>query len=54
MSRDIDPELVDDRETQEGSMDDVTLPPYDPEEFEVSDDFEYVEEDDDNGDQDEE
>jgi len=42
----IDPELADDRETHD---DDVAvafdLPDYDPEQFELPDDFEYTEED---------
>lgn len=37
----IDPELVDDRETLDDDVDDIELPDYDPEQFELPDDFEY-------------
>lgn len=43
MSEKIDPELVDDRDVQETDIEPVTLPEYDPSEFELPDDYEYVE-----------
>ena len=49
----IDPELVDDRDNEETDIDFIELPDYDPEQFELPDDFEYTEEEDgeeDNGD----
>lgn len=46
-NQDIDPELVDDRETDDGpDQPEVELPEYDPEQFELPDDFEYTEEED--------
>lgn len=39
----IDPELVDDRETQDVDIDEIELPEYDPEQFELPDDFEFTE-----------
>lgn len=51
----IDPELVDDREVQEVPLVEVEIPDYDPNQFELSDDYEYTDEDgDDDGDEDEE
>jgi len=46
MTEQIDPELVDDRDVQEEDVVEVDLPDYDPEQFELPDDFEYVEEED--------
>lgn len=40
----IDPELVDDRDIEEADIAEVELPDYDPEQFELSDDFEYTDE----------
>lgn len=51
MTEKIDPELVDDRDDAPVS-DDVAafpLPEYDPEDFELPDDYEHEEEGDDNG-----
>lgn len=51
MTDKIDPELVED-ENDAPVSDDVAvfpLPDYDPEDFELPDDYEYVEEGDDNG-----
>lgn len=45
MTEKIDPELVDDRDVQETDIAPVELPEYDPSDFELPDDFEYVEED---------
>ena len=56
MSEKIDPELVDDRDVQEEDVLMGELPEYDPTEFELPDDYEYVEVDeegDENGDEDE-
>lgn len=39
-----DPELVDDRDAKEEDIDEIELPEYDPTEFELPDDYEYVEE----------
>lgn len=53
MKEKIDPELVDDRDVEETDIDAVELPEYDPSEFELPDDYEYVvesEEGDENGD----
>ena len=46
MKEKIDPELVDDRDEPEVAdpVEPVDLPDYDPEDFELPDDFEYVEE----------
>lgn len=44
-----DPELADDLDVQETDIDLVELPDYDPTDFELPDDYEYVEEGDDNG-----
>lgn len=49
MKEKIDPELVDDRDVQETDAEAVELPEYDPTEFELPDDFEYVEEDEEDG-----
>jgi hypothetical protein len=43
----IDPELVDDRDVQEEDHTLVQLPEYDPEQFELPDDFEYEEDEED-------
>lgn len=43
MSEKIDPELVDDRDVQEEDVLMGELPEYDPTEFELPDDYEYVE-----------
>ena len=51
MTQNIDPELVDDRETQETEVESITLPEYNSSEFEVSDDYEWDEPEDD-GDED--
>lgn len=45
MTERIDPELVDDRDVQEEDVAPVDLPEYDEDDFELPDDFEYVEED---------
>lgn len=51
----IDPELADDRDVEENDIDEIELPEYDAAQFELDDNFEYVEEEegDDNGDEDE-
>jgi hypothetical protein len=49
MTQKRDPELVDDRDVQEVDIEPVDLPDYDPEPFELPDDFEYVEEEDEDG-----
>jgi len=41
----IDPELVDDRETHDEDVEPIELPDYDHSQFELPDDFEYTEED---------
>lgn len=43
---DIDPELVDDRDVAESDTAPVDLPDYDPEQFELPDDYEYTDEED--------
>lgn len=54
--KNIDPELVDDRDTQdEDVVGEIELPEYDPSQFELPDDYEYSDEDgDDDADNDEE
>jgi len=49
MTEKIDPELVDDRDVQETDIAEITLPEYDPEEFELPDDYEYSEDGDEDG-----
>ena len=45
MTEKIDPELVEDRDVHEEDVAaPVDLPDYDPEDFELPDDYEYVEE----------
>lgn len=46
MTEKIDPELVDDKDDEQVTDDvsPVVLPEYDPEDFELPDDFEFVEE----------
>lgn len=46
MTEKIDPELVEDKDDAPVSDDvaPVTLPDYDPEDFELPDDYEYIEE----------
>lgn len=51
MSHKIDPELVDDRDVQETDIEPVDLPEYDHEQFELPDDYEYVEVDEDGSDE---
>lgn len=41
-----DPELVDDRDASEVDVDPIDLPDYDPNQFELPEDFEYTEDDD--------
>lgn len=41
----IDPELAEDRDVQEEDIEPVDLPDYDPAQFELPDDYEYVESD---------
>lgn len=55
ISHDIDPELVDDRDTEDSEDINFELPEYDGSQFVPSDDFEYFDEDggDDDGSQDE-
>lgn len=43
MSEKIDPELVDDRDVHEEDIAEIDLPEYDPSEFELPDEYEYVE-----------
>lgn len=43
MSKNIDPELVDDRDVEETDVAPVELPEYDHEQFELPDDYEYEE-----------
>lgn len=51
----IDPELKDDRDVQEEDIDEIELPDFDESQFEIDDDFEYVDEEgEDDGDQNEE
>lgn len=47
MTEKIDPELVDDRDLREVDVENLPLPDYDPSEFELPDDYEYVEVDED-------
>ena len=49
MSEKIDPELVDDRDTNDGEDVEIELPEYDPAQFELPDDYEYVEVDEEEG-----
>lgn len=42
----IDPELADDRSAEDTEITPVSLPDYDPSDFELAKDFEYVEEED--------
>lgn len=51
MTEKIDPELVDDANDEQVSDEvaPVTLPDYDPADFELPDDYEFEEEGDDNG-----
>lgn len=51
MTEKIDPELVDDKndDNAEDNVAPVALPDYDPEDFELPDDYEYEEEGEDNG-----
>lgn len=46
MTEKIDPELVDDKDDEQvtDTVAPVTLPDYDPADFELPDDYEYVEE----------
>lgn len=44
MTEKQDYELVDDRDVHETDIPEVTLPDYDPAQFELPDDYEYVEE----------
>lgn len=46
MTEKIDPELVDDRDLDEVEDGFIDLPDYDPSEFELPDDYEYVDEED--------
>lgn len=46
MDYDIDPELVDDRETHDDDVEAFELPDYDPTQFELPDDYEDGDEDD--------
>lgn len=43
----IDPELVDDTHEQEEDVEAISLPDYDPDQFELPDDYEYDGEDED-------
>lgn len=54
--KNIDPELVDDRDRQDDDVvGEIELPEYDPSQFELPDDYEYSDEDgDDDADNDEE
>lgn len=49
MTEKIDPELADDRDVHESDVAAVDLPEYDPEDFELPVDYEYVEEGDEDG-----
>lgn len=40
----IDPELAEDRDVQETDVEVVELPEYDPEQFELPEDFEFTDE----------
>ena len=56
MTKKIDPELRDDRDEVATDVPQIELPEYDPSQFELPDDYEYVEVDeegDENGDEDE-
>lgn len=49
VKQEIDPELVDDRDVDEADQSVVILPDYDDTQFELPDDFEYVEDGEDDG-----
>jgi len=47
MNKNIDPELVDDRDNDETDIEPVDLPDYDGSQFELPEDYEFAEDDDD-------